>query len=54
VTLQPEHVQVAIRVKKRLTPKRLTALPPEARLRVQELLEEVDRLMGGGTSGGGD
>lgn len=54
VTLQPEHVQVAIRVKKRLTPKRLTALPPEARLRVQELLEEVDRLMGGESSGGGD
>lgn len=52
VAVQSEAVQVAVRVKKSLTPKRLMALPLESRQRVQELLEEVHRLMDGEGAGG--
>jgi len=50
VSMQPPEVQVALRVRKHLTPKRLVGLPPESRRRVQELLEEVGRLLERGES----
>lgn len=43
--LQAPEVQVALRVRRSLTPKRLLSLPTESRSRVQELLEEVGRLL---------
>lgn len=46
-SVQRPEVQVALRVKRSLTPKRLMALPSKSRRRVQELLEEVYRLMDG-------
>lgn len=43
---QAPEVRVALKVRRSLTPKRLLALPSESRTRVQELLEEVGRLLG--------
>lgn len=43
---QAPEVRVALKVRRSLTPKRLLALPSESRSRVQELLEEVGRLLG--------
>src|SRR5690606_38286901 len=45
VAAQSPKVQVALRVRKRLTAKRLLSLPEESLARVQGLLAEVERLL---------